>query len=52
MPVPVRRPPIVATIDDAAITPADIEAWARVERALAGKRQACRRLRIGHAAAR
>jgi hypothetical protein len=32
--------------DEACITAADIEAWAKVERALSGKREACRKLRI------
>ncbi|CAM8628260.1 MULTISPECIES: hypothetical protein [Sphingobium] len=50
MPVPIPFP--VRFSDAETITAADIEAWAKVERALAGKRDACHKLRQGHAAAR
>lgn len=50
MPVPIPFPTRFS--DAETITAADIEAWAKVERALAGKRDACHKLRQGHAAAR
>ncbi|WP_298400169.1 hypothetical protein [Sphingobium sp.] len=39
--VPIRARPAAS---EETITAADIEAWARVERALSGKRDDCRRL--------
>ncbi|QGP79982.1 hypothetical protein [Sphingobium sp. CAP-1] len=51
MPVSIHRPRSVAAADEV-ITPADIEAWARVERALSARREACRKRRVGHAAMR
>lgn len=50
MPIPIPFP--VRFSDEETITAADIEAWAKVERALAGKRDACQKLRRGLAAAR
>jgi len=49
MPVPVRLP--VRFADSETITAADIEIWAKVERALSGKREACHKLRQERAAA-
>ncbi|MGW8204423.1 hypothetical protein ACWGM0_17990 [Sphingomonas bisphenolicum] len=50
IPIPIPFP--VRFSDEETITAADIEAWAKVERALAGKRDACQKLRRGLAAAR
>jgi len=49
MPVPIPFP--VRFPDAETITAADIEAWAKVERALSGKRAACHKLRQARAAA-
>lgn len=52
MPVSLRRLHAINSADDEIITAADIEAWAKVERALSGKRDACRKLHLGRVAAR
>ncbi len=46
MRAPIIQPLHIRSTDEDCITAADIEAWAKVERALSGKREACRKLRI------
>lgn len=42
----------IRSFDDETITAADVVAWAKVERALSAKREACRRLSESKVAAR
>ncbi|SEJ76861.1 hypothetical protein SAMN05518849_11366 [Sphingobium sp. AP50] len=46
MRAPTVHPLHIRSTDEECITAADIEAWAKVERALSGKREACRKLRV------